>query len=86
MRCKLLDGHFFIDDLFSTKKDKKFLLGTTYYKLFLTEKDIVCVLPRKCNNKVVLSIKKFVNEIEDLDEITMDSTRKEKSQMKKVFQ
>ena len=74
LKCEYVDYYFFVDAFYSTKKAKKSSMFSTCFQIFATTKEIVCLVPSKHKDEVLISIKYFPKEKKDTDEILMDST------------
>jgi hypothetical protein len=79
LRHKRIQGYFFMDTFFATKKGGKSSRGHTYCQLFVSDKGFVNVVPMRHKSDVIQAVKQFAKETGAPDAITSDSGREQKS-------
>ena len=82
---KWINGYFFIDTFFATKKGGKSSRGNLCCQLFVTYKGFLYVVPLKRKSEVMSAVKQFTKEIGAPDAIVCDMLMEQTSPEIKTF-
>ena len=79
LKYKRIGLFLFMDTFFDTSKAGKLLRGNNFYRIFVSDKAFVFVVPMKKKSEVPLALKLFAKEIGAPDAIICDAAGEQKS-------
>ena len=85
LHCKRIKDYFFMDTFFATKKGGRFSCGHTCCQLFVTDKDLLYVVPMSRKLEVLQALKQFAKEIGAPTSIIADMSGKQMSHNVRKF-